>query len=180
MDTPRSKEHRYGFTLVELIISLTIVAILVTVPTLAVFNTLRSSRDEKRKSDIQQLQSAIEAYKKENDLYPTTLADIVTSGYLNSIPIDPRDGIAIPGNSGAVFHYHYEPNATSTSYRVYAILEKQTKAAQTIHSIFVGDDKGVHTVETEISDVVTPLPISTPQPINTLFPSNTPRPVPTG
>lgn len=72
MPLPKSSNNRSGFTLVELLVVITIIGILVSllVPTLAA--ALKSSREAAIALDIKQLQLAIESFKKERktNAYP--------------------------------------------------------------------------------------------------------------
>lgn len=96
------KRNTFGFTLIELLVSVSIIGILVTIG-IASFATInKQAHDAKRKSDIEQLRSALEMYRADNKSYPavgcasttctavdvqTMLTDLV--GYMPVIPTDP-------------------------------------------------------------------------------------------
>lgn len=66
------KNFKKGFTLIELIIVIAIVA-LISTATLAVLNPFgqfNKARDAKMKSDLSQIQKALEAYYQDNGRYP--------------------------------------------------------------------------------------------------------------
>jgi len=107
-----------GFTLIELLVSMGIIAVLTG---MAVFNFNQSrmrARDVQRKSDVSQLQKAMELYKNDNRTYPadtnfqTTLID---GGYTKVTFNDPK---------GAEWYtYRYLPALDLRTYYLVACLE---------------------------------------------------------
>ncbi len=96
------KQKNRGFTLIELLVVIAIIGILSSV-VLASLNTARKkARDARRVSDMKQLQLALELYFDANsNAYPisttqgsasTTLAALVSSGYISTIPSEPSSG----------------------------------------------------------------------------------------
>ena len=95
--TPSSK----GYTLIEVLIAASIVALLTAVGLVSYASINRRSRDAKRQGDLEQLRSALEMYRADNGHYPPTNpssfatadnleTDLVTGGYLSEIPEDPQ------------------------------------------------------------------------------------------
>ncbi len=78
-----------GFTLIEILVVLAIIAILVAL-ILANFNTSRrKARDAQRQSDLTQIQLSIEQYYDDYSLYPTCVAtggDPSNTGFLSGCP----------------------------------------------------------------------------------------------
>ena len=58
------------FTLVELLVVITVLSILATIAGIYVFNNISESRDAVRKSDLSNIQKTLELYKIENATYP--------------------------------------------------------------------------------------------------------------
>lgn len=91
---------RSGFTLIELIVVITIIGMMAAATTFSYRATLVSSRDSRRKSDLEQIRAALELYKSNNNIYPATLAidcaatggltDTASNTYLSTVPKDPR------------------------------------------------------------------------------------------
>lgn len=96
------KQYAHGFTLVELIVVIVILGILTLASGTAYIATLRTSRDGRRKIDMENIKQALEAYHSDNSSYPdtddgvtplSTFLDPAPPGkkYL-SMPKDPKSG----------------------------------------------------------------------------------------
>ncbi len=105
-------KNRKGFSLVELLVVITIIAILSVVAYTAVGGNTIKARDSKRQQDLSTVQSALELYFVEFSRYPGSLDNgeaTVGDGwkiprkYLSSIPIDPKES----SPSGADIKYYY-------------------------------------------------------------------------
>lgn len=59
-----------AFTLIELLITISIIAILITIAIGAYASMTKNSRDAKRQSDLAVIQSALEQYKADQNFYP--------------------------------------------------------------------------------------------------------------
>jgi len=66
MKNPESK----GFTLIELLIVIVIIGILATLLTANFVGVRQRARDAQRKSDVRQIQAALELYRSDNSAYP--------------------------------------------------------------------------------------------------------------
>ncbi|MBI3379588.1 type II secretion system protein [Candidatus Gottesmanbacteria bacterium] len=90
----RTRKLRYwnGFTLIEVLVAATIVALLSTIGLSGYQAITRSGRDALRKSDLEQIRSALEIYKADNGNYPITsnCAASLSSSYINPYPGDPK------------------------------------------------------------------------------------------
>ena len=81
--------HRRGFTLIELIIVMSIVALLLTVAVPRYFKSLERSREAVLRQDLSVLRDAIDKYNGDLGHKPDTLADLVGHGYIRRVPVDP-------------------------------------------------------------------------------------------
>lgn len=119
-----------GFTLIELLIVIAIIGILATLLMSNFIGVRQRARDGKRKSDISQMQAALEQYRADHGTYPplnntltcnTALTDPnnVAIVYMKKIPCDP---FVLTGqsyyNNGS---YYY--TSDGTSYTLAACLE---------------------------------------------------------
>ena len=137
------KKHlKKGFSLVELLVVITIIAILSVVAYTAVGGQTIKARDAKRKQDINTIQGALEIYFAETGRYPANAGDPIfeydTDGnddlapgkiwkkHLSKIPTDPS------GNS-----YIYAISGT-TAYELAAVLENDGNPAN-FESYIIGN-----------------------------------------
>jgi general secretion pathway protein G len=78
-----------GFTLVEIIIVLTLIGILVAIIVPIYRNSIIRAREAVLKENLFHIRDAISKYYHDKQKYPTALDDLVTDKYLSRIPIDP-------------------------------------------------------------------------------------------
>jgi len=83
-----SRKNR-GFTLVELLIVMTVIGILAAISVPSYQRSVIRSREAVLAEDLFQLRHAIDAYYADNACYPETLDDLVNKRYLRGIPVDP-------------------------------------------------------------------------------------------
>jgi prepilin-type N-terminal cleavage/methylation domain-containing protein len=61
-----------GFTLIELLVVIAIIGLLATLATVSFSGSTKKARDAKRKSDLIQVQKALELYYDDHNAYPST------------------------------------------------------------------------------------------------------------
>lgn len=88
----RDEQRKKGFTLVEILLVMTIMAMLAGVVAVSVSGTMERSKVRKARLDIQGLGGAIQSYYLNEGKYPPSL-DVLASGddpYLqHGVPLDP-------------------------------------------------------------------------------------------
>ena len=78
-----------GFTLVEIIIVLTLIGILVSIIAPVYRNSIIRAREAVLKENLFHIRDAISKYYYDKQKYPTALDDLVTEKYLSKVPMDP-------------------------------------------------------------------------------------------
>jgi len=81
--------RRNGFTLVEVLVVMAIVATLLSLVAPRYFDTLERSRETLLRHDLAVVRDAIDKYYSDKGIYPDTLDDLVQQRYLRNIPEDP-------------------------------------------------------------------------------------------
>ncbi len=81
--------RRRGFTLLELLVVMAIIATLLTIAAPRYFRSVQRSREAVLKQDLTTLRESIDKFYGDTGRYPETLAVLVEKHYLRSIPVDP-------------------------------------------------------------------------------------------
>ena len=110
MVSPR-RARRRGFTLVELMVVMAIVALLLAIALPRYFGHLEKARETVLRQDLATLRDAIDKYHGVRGRYPESLDELVSARYLRAVPVDPLTdrGDTWPlvppddGESGAVY-----------------------------------------------------------------------------
>ena len=89
MNGKSSRPRNRGFTLMELLVVVTIIGILVAVALPAYRDTIRRARESVLKENLFRIREALDQYHADQGHYPTTLEALVEKGYLRRVPIDP-------------------------------------------------------------------------------------------
>lgn len=78
-----------GFTLVELLVVLSILALLLTLAVPKYFTSIEKAKDATLKQDLNTLRESLDKYYADNGQYPKTLDDLVEHKYIRKLPVDP-------------------------------------------------------------------------------------------
>lgn len=78
-----------GFTLVELLVVLAILALLLTLAVPRYFTSIERAKDAALKHSLNTLRESIDKYYADNGQYPKTLEDLVERKYIRKMPVDP-------------------------------------------------------------------------------------------
>ncbi len=78
-----------GFTLIELIVVLAILALLVSIAAPRYFAHVDRAKEAALKQDLSVMRDAIDKFYGDKGRYPTDLAEMVSQRYLRGVPVDP-------------------------------------------------------------------------------------------
>lgn len=78
-----------GFTLIEMMVVMAIVATLLTLALPRYFHSVERSREAVLKHDLRTLRDAIDKHLADRGRYPQTLDELVERRYLRKVPPDP-------------------------------------------------------------------------------------------
>ena len=86
---PNTVSGKRGFTLLELMIVITIIAILASIAIPMYQAVVLRSKETVLKNNLHELRTTIDQYTADKKKAPQSLQDLVDGGYYREIPIDP-------------------------------------------------------------------------------------------
>lgn len=87
----RQKNSR-GFTLIEIMIVMTIISILVSIAVPMYQKAILRAKESLLRSNLFTLRTMIDEYTVDKQKAPQSLTDLVSEGYLRDVPVDPITG----------------------------------------------------------------------------------------
>ena len=85
---------RAGFTLIEILIVISIIGILITLAQPSFQRAVTAAREATLKENLFVLRDVIDQFYADTGNYPASLSDLVDKGYIRRIPKDPTTGSA--------------------------------------------------------------------------------------
>ena len=86
---PFRTRRQLGFTLMELLVVMTIIAILATIGLAGYRHKTTLARESVLKEDLFQMRHSLEQYRADRGKLPSSLQPLKDLGYLREIPVDP-------------------------------------------------------------------------------------------
>lgn len=87
---PLSSSH--GFTIIELMIVVTIVGILATLAVPSYHAAIMKAKEGALRQDLFSIRDVIDQHRADKGKYPETIQALVSAGYLRRVPTDPITG----------------------------------------------------------------------------------------
>ena len=114
------KRKKIGFTMIELLVSATIIAILSAIGLVSFRAANMKARNGKRMADLQQVRAALEIYRSDYPTYPNVG---VTGDLVNIAGIGPYMSSATVIDPKSDMDYVYNPVADGSTYEICATME---------------------------------------------------------
>ncbi len=119
---------RQGFTLVELLVVLAIVALLISIVTPHSVGRVARAEETALRQDLAEMRDALDKHYADLGVYPDTLQDLVTKRYLRNIPPDPitqsdQSWVLVPpadAKKGKVYDVHSGAPGSGSDGKPYA------------------------------------------------------------
>ena len=86
------RNGKRGFTIIELMIVMTIVSVLVAIAVPMYQKSILRTKETVLKQNLFTLRTVIDQYSYDKGKAPQNLQDLVTEGYLQKLPVDPMTG----------------------------------------------------------------------------------------
>lgn len=84
-----TRRSRSGFTLIELIVVMAVIALLVSIVAPRYLVSVERAREQSLKTSLRVMRDAIDQFAGDRGRYPDSLEELVKERYLRSIPDDP-------------------------------------------------------------------------------------------
>ena len=134
----RLRSTESGFTLLELLVVMTIIGILAAVAIPALRDSPQRAREAALREDLFTLRSTIDQYHGDKGYYPPDLATLVSDGYIRQIPVDPmtksRDTWVVDYEEIAVGDESSDSATTATTEATSAPPEPAAPGVVDVHS----------------------------------------------
>lgn len=85
---------RAGFTLIEMLVVMTLIALLLTLAVPRYFHSIDHGRLTVQRQNLATIRDAIDKFNADLGRYPESLDELVTRRYLRQIPVDPVSELA--------------------------------------------------------------------------------------
>jgi general secretion pathway protein G len=88
-NTVTGRRTRGGFTLIELMVVMSLIVLLASIGLTLYANSVIRSKEAVLKEDLFRMRDAIDQFYADKGMYPPSLQDLVSDKYLRALPVDP-------------------------------------------------------------------------------------------
>ncbi len=85
----RVNKISHGFTLIELMVVMTVIALLISIAVPSYFHSVEQAKEATLKQSLSVMRVAIDKFYGDNERYPTSINELVTRKYIRAVPVDP-------------------------------------------------------------------------------------------
>lgn len=85
----RLKKVFGGFTLIELMVVMTVIALLISIAVPRYFHSIDIAKEATLKQSLSVMREAIDKYYGDNERYPSSIQELVNKKYIRAVPVDP-------------------------------------------------------------------------------------------
>jgi general secretion pathway protein G len=86
---PGSRRDQHGFTLIELMVVITLIVILASMGLVGYRNSVERAKEATLLEDLHRMRSALDQYYADKNVWPPALDALATDGYIREVPKDP-------------------------------------------------------------------------------------------
>ncbi len=115
-----NKSCKKGFTLIEMSVVVAIIGILYMTVVPMYGKTIQKTRETALKKNLYSMRQVLDAYYKDHEKWPDSLATLVENGYIREIPVDPitekvDTWVKIPSQPGEMDVFDVKSGASGMS-----------------------------------------------------------------
>jgi general secretion pathway protein G len=85
----RSIKKASGFTIIELLIVMSVIVILAGMSLVQYRNSVRRAEEAALKENLFRMRDAMDQFYADKNKWPSDLTELVTEGYIREVPVDP-------------------------------------------------------------------------------------------
>ena len=115
-----------GFTLMELLVVMSLIVLLTSIGLMAYQTSVQRGREAVLKEDLYRMRDAIDQFYVDKGKYPVDLSELVSAGYLRTVPVDPMTQSA---ESWQLIPAEPDPNNPSADLGTYNVMSGSDKLA---------------------------------------------------
>ena len=114
----RAAARDHGWTLIELMIVISLVMIMATLALTQYRNSVTYAKEAVLKGQLFQMRDAIDQYYADKGAYPESLQSLISEGYMRSVP---RDPFTMSSDTWQTVPADPQPGSLSTSTGIYDV-----------------------------------------------------------